>query len=403
MPYENSLALLIDTSRRSRVPAQALKADAPAAEFLRSAYPFTREMGEKTVRDLLSPAPDTLYRFQSDGVFQARYLLLPDGRILFFGPYLSAPVSSGVLSALSEARGLSARGRRYLSEFCAATPILSEDSPLFTLLDSFCEQVFGKTAYAILDIDDAYRPPQTPLSPTGDVSEVAEDVLLNMQTLERRYAFENELMEAVTLGQLQKERLLTPVFASGFFERRVADPLRNAKNYYVIMNTLLRKAAERGGVHPVDLDAASSAFAREIEEQSTLESAGDLMRRMFRKYCRLVRKKTIQQYSRLVQQTVLIISADLSAHLSLSALAESQGVSAPYLSSVFRRETGKTVSEYVRAKRMEQAAHLLATTNMQVQAVALECGILDLQYFSKLFRREWGASPKEYRAAAKQR
>jgi AraC-like DNA-binding protein len=68
-----------------------------------------------------------------------------------------------------------------------------------------------------------------------------------------------------------------------------------------------------------------------------------------------------------------------------------------YFSTVFKRETGKTVSEYIREKRMEHAAHLLVSTTLQIQTVALHCGILDVQYFSKLFKRHTGKTPKEYR------
>ena len=46
---------------------------------------------------------------------------------------------------------------------------------------------------------------------------------------------------------------------------------------------------------------------------------------------------------------------------------------------------------------MKRAAHLLRTTDMQIQSIAAACGILDVQYFSKLFRREYGVSPKQFK------
>ena len=92
-----------------------------------------------------------------------------------------------------------------------------------------------------------------------------------------------------------------------------------------------------------------------------------------------------------------MIDTDLSADLSLSALAEHQGISLGYLSTVFKKETGKTISEYVREKRINHAIHLLGTTHLQVQTVALHCGIMDVQYFSKIFKKQTGKTPKEYR------
>ena len=127
------------------------------------------------------------------------------------------------------------------------------------------------------------------------------------------------------------------------------------------------------------------------------------MRDMFSSYCRLVRKHSQQSYSLPVRQTMLIIDSDLSSDLSPSELAKSQNISLGYLCSVFKRETGKTLSEYIREKRMQMASHLLATTQLQIQSVAAKCGIMDVQYFSKMFKAATGTTPKEYREMQKRK
>ena len=166
------------------------------------------------------------------------------------------------------------------------------------------------------------------------------------------------------------------------------------------MNTLLRKAAENGGVHPVHLDSTSSDFAKKIELASDARACMALMREMFSAYCRLVYKHSIRRYSPIVQKTVLLVDSDISAELSLKTLAQKQGISPGYLATIFKKETGKTVSEYIRDKRIDHAKHLLRTTHLQIQTVALHCGIMDVQYFSKIFKRKTGKNPKEYRDTA---
>ena len=111
-----------------------------------------------------------------------------------------------------------------------------------------------------------------------------------MRAMERRYAFENEMIRAVEQGQLHVQSRLLSAFSQDFLEKRAADPLRNAQNYAIIMNTLLRKAAERGGVHPVYLDRLSSAFALRIEALSTLQDNASLMQEMFREITTLGNK-----------------------------------------------------------------------------------------------------------------
>ena len=98
---------------------------------------------------------------------------------------------------------------------------------------------------------------------------------------------------------------------------------------------------------------------------------------------------------------ILAVDSDLTADLSLSAHAEALGVNASYLSALFRRETGQTLSDYVARARAEQAVFLLNTTRMQVQSIAQHCGIQDVNYFTRLFKRVMGKTPTEYRQQAR--
>jgi YesN/AraC family two-component response regulator len=163
------------------------------------------------------------------------------------------------------------------------------------------------------------------------------------------------------------------------------------------MNTLLRKAAEQGGVHPLYIDSVSSDFARRIELIGSTTAASKMMDEMLTSYCRLVKKHALAQYSAPVRKTLACIDADLTGDLSLSALAEMQNISPGYLSTLFKKEMGQTLTDYVNSRRMEQAARMLRSGTLQVQTVALHCGIMDVQYFSKIFKKQMGKTPKEYR------
>lgn len=404
MFYKNELAFLCDTFKKSRVRAFYATKSEFEAQVKRSFNDTLYSGGELLLANAVRHFPrdvseGTMYRLTDGFGFSYIYLLLPacaEETLLLVGPYLSAlPMPERILE-IGEQNGISPKNQRYLEEYYATTPVLGEGDRLFLMLDAFCERIWKSPSFAIVDLNAHREGPASPLHDTAHLPAL-DDVLVSMKTMETRYAFENELTRAVERGQIQAEKQLLTAFSDKMFEKRVADPLRNAKNYCIIMNTLLRKAAERGGVHPVYVDKTSSAFALKIEQMASLSENGALMREMFRVYCRLVRKHTMKPYSLLVQKTILLIDSDLSADLSPSSLADAQGISLGYLSTVFKRETGKTVSEYIREKRMEHAAHLLGSTTLQIQTVALHCGILDVQYFSKLFKRHTGKTPKEYR------
>lgn len=344
--------------------------------------------------------PKTLYKTTNRFSLCYNYLSMTvEGMptILLVGPYLSAPLSSADILEIAEKNKIPVASLKYVNEFYAGIPVVAPGDHLFAFLNTFCEHLWNTSSFAVIDLAESSDSQLLPITGESDRQDDFDSLLLNMKLMEKRYRFENEMMEAVTQGQSHKESQLFSALSENHFEKRVSDPLRNAKNYSIIMNTLLRKAAEKGGVHPMYLDSLSSSFAAKIEELPSLNDHAELMLEMFRSYCRLVRKHTMQGLSPIVRKAVLMIDADLSANLSLATLAEAQNVSSGYLATVFKKETDKTVSEYIREKRVKHAKYLLTATNLQIQTIALHCGIMDVQYFTKIFKKETGKTPKEYR------
>ena len=86
-----------------------------------------------------------------------------------------------------------------------------------------------------------------------------------------------------------------------------------------------------------------------------------------------------------------------TADLSLKTQAQLLNVNSSYLSTLFKKETGTTLTEYVNRKRIEHALLLLNSTDMQIQMIAQYCGIHDVNYFTKTFKKVVGHTPKEYR------
>ena len=222
-----------------------------------------------------------------------------------------------------------------------------------------------------------------------------------LRQIEERYETEERLMNEIAHGHVAQASEILSAFNNDIVEQRTEVPLRNFKNYLIILNTLSRKAVQQGGVHPLYIDRISSTFARKIETVESFEEGQKLVAEITRKYCLLVRNHAMKGYSPLVRKVILAIDSDLMADLSLSAHAEALGVNASYLSALFRRETGQTLSDYVARARAEQAVFLLNTKRMQVQSIAQHCGIQDVNYFTRLFKRVMGKTPTEYRQQAR--
>jgi len=221
-----------------------------------------------------------------------------------------------------------------------------------------------------------------------------------VKKIERAYQAENQFLEAVAQGRIHRAGMMLSNFSRDALEKRTA-PLRNIKNYSIILNTLMRKAVETGGVHPVHIDRLSSEFALSIENTSSPEEFMELWQEMARKYCLLVRSHNSTNYSQLVQHIIARVDFDLSADLSLKSHAEALNVNASYLSSLFKKETGSTLTDYVNRKRVEHAIYLLSTTDLPISVIGQRCGIQDDNYFTKIFRKYTTMSPRQYRLQLK--
>ena len=403
MFYEAELTFLRKTLRKCHINSVVADLTVPLNQYknLIMYNPLTDLVDtEKTLGDILpKPEPGVIYRVTAPLQCYYLFLFLPEDElnaVFAIGPYLTALPTKQEIMEYAERSGLQATDYKSLEDYYASVPILPQTSHLFTMLETFGERLWGIEKFIFEDITP---PPQgiQGLLPKKSSSSDEKDVLWSMRSMELRYSYENELMDAVTKGQSYKADMLLSSFSNISFEQRLSDPVRNIKNYCVIMNTLLRKAAEKGGVHPVYLDSASSVFAAKIEQFSSLNDVQPLMYEMFRSYCRLVRKHSMKDYSPPIQKAITYIDTDLTSNLSLSTISQALNISSSYLSTLFKKETGQTLTDYICQRRVNHAKHLLETTRLQVQTVAQHCGIMDVQYFSKIFKRITGKTPKEYR------
>lgn len=404
MFYERELDFLIRIFNKCNMPVFVIDPSLPLAE---SMPPLVKKLHLKetdsvTFHDVIKRPirENTLYKMKDMLGFSSLFLALPgySGRKLFFaGPYITDKITDEQVLERAEQLGFDAGGAQRLREYFSSIIVLPEDSRLFASLETFCDMIWGDEGFSHVNVSSIEEITFSSFTMMKDPDEIT-DPQREMIQLEKRYAMENQFMEAVTRGQTYKIDRFSKFFTAAAFDQRLPDSLRNAKNYMIIMNTLLRKAAEKGGVHPVYLDSISSQYAKKIESCNTLTVIGSLMKNMFTDYCVLVNKHSTSRYSKLVRSSIIYIDSDLTADLSLKNMAKLNGVSASYLSTCFKQETGINYADYVNRTRIRQAKHLLKTTRLQIQTVAQHCGFVDIQYFFKVFKKYTGKTPRQYRA-----
>ena len=91
------------------------------------------------------------------------------------------------------------------------------------------------------------------------------------------------------------------------------------------------------------------------------------------------------------------IQEHLSEKMSLSEIADYVELSEIHTSRLFKKEMDMRLTEYINTRRIEKAKELLAATDVKIKEVAEKVGIADQLYFTKVFKKETGLSPREFR------
>lgn len=343
---------------------------------------------------------NTVYKVNDEFFCSYIFLRLPGtqaGTVLAIGPYTEIELSHSQILKTAKKSGIDPGWLPSLEMYYSSVLYIPDDQLLRTVLQVLGEEIWGINNFkhktlekgTLKDYDSLFSP---------FISDSKNNYDFNVKIIETRYINENRLIEAVQQGRTHQVETMLSGFTPASVEHRAAEPTRNAKNYLIILNTLMRKAVEQSGVHPLHIDRLSSEIARKIENITSWSQIQPLCKKMADKYCGLVNSHSVKGYSSLIQKVIALIDFDLTADLSLKTTAQTIGVNSSYLSSLFKKETGQTLTDFVNTKRVEHAKFLLVSTDLPVSVIGQHCGIPDNNYFTKIFKKHTDKTPKEYRS-----
>ncbi len=187
--------------------------------------------------------------------------------------------------------------------------------------------------------------------------------------------------------------------------RLASDDIRNMKNLGIVVITLASRAAMRGGLHPEISYSLSDAFSLEIERLNTVEDITRLIRNAEMEYTLLVhelaKKSRVQSsvsyahpYVNKIKEFIL---KNLHRDVQIGEIAEILSVSPNYLSTLFRKNTGKTIQAYMTEEKMKYAEQLLLYSERTISDISSSLGYSSQSYFGKVFKSFSGYAPSEYK------
>lgn len=402
MNYQNELDFLLSFLKNYYIPVRicSISEDLTSVDFkLREKINFSEDYN--IIRNFIENdlQPDCIYKV-TDEFFCNYYMLqLPEFEepsILLIGPYIKQMPTRQIVENM-EKNNISPQLYKIILDFFYTLTVISDDSFLQIILETFGEKIWkNRVAFVFKELNNSMQEIFQDVDWPTKFSEQGERIL-DFQAIETYSARENELIRAVSQGLNEKADAILSSLIPNHSGQMNIDFLSQLKLQMISLNTLLRKAGELNEVDIKHLARLSSVYIQKLEQATSPDSCISLMHEMVHKYCLTIHNYSMKEYSKLVQDVIKLTDSDPAEDLSLRNLAKQLNVNPSYLSNLFRKETGKTLTEYVNQKRIQHAIFLLNTTTLQIQTIAQYCGINDVNYFIKLFKKYVHKSPTSYR------
>ena len=260
----------------------------------------------------------------------------------------------------------------------------------------------GRMVHSVLAIHSAYKDAVNALhfkfyTGKGSIINIS-DIRPNLEKPEYPdlYEEQNQLVHLIRAGNVQEtEQALQNLFA-GFRsdQRYTIEYIQRIgiELIYVVSRALYEIGEDIGaiaGKRPAILDTLyKTEHLFELQQQ-----LNDFMLSIANDFA----KKYAQKNGKTIRDIKNIIETQYMEELSVNKIAEAVYLSPNYMSLVFKRETGETISDYLTRKRMDVAKELLQKTDSKILDIANMVGFQDASYFSKVFKKHTGVHPQKYR------
>ena len=347
-----------------------------------------------TKRESSAPdAPDKPMT-ESDGSISNMGIVTTDNTYLVAGPVLKEPCTLADIQKIMFKNKLPDMLYKDLSAFYAKLPVPPNTKTLEATLLVIAENLFSEK----YDLQEPLGFSSITFDSSSAFRRLNQEPSLAISSIEERYELENQFLDMISTGNYNAAARLYAKLNNYRITPRNPNSILNRKNLLIILNTLCRKAVERGNVHPVYIDELSTRLAIQINEAETDTELDQIEGEMIHKYCLLVRNHSMKNYSQLTQRCITYIDFHYAEPLSLSFFADLCHVTKSYLSTLFKKETDTNITDYIHSVRIRHALVLLNSTALPIHAIAASCGYSDINYFIKIFKRLNGNSPKQYRS-----
>ncbi|WP_084245050.1 AraC family transcriptional regulator [Planomicrobium okeanokoites] len=228
----------------------------------------------------------------------------------------------------------------------------------------------------------------------------------NLEILERRqnnqlhhdFLAEKRLFQFIKEGRkdsLNGFQIVTNEGIYGTLSRK--SYLRNYKNLAISGITIATRASMEGGLYSEVAYTLSDYYIQQIEEKKSVEEIKNLLMKAFNDFADRVSNVNREHYSKSISYCLNFILVHIYEPITLDQIAKLVDLHPNYLSTLFKKEIGITFSEYLQKVKIDEAKQLLSLTNQTISEVCFSLHFVDQSYFTKVFKKQTGITPHQYR------
>ncbi len=208
---------------------------------------------------------------------------------------------------------------------------------------------------------------------------------------------ENEIFREIRLSHKESSRKLLHKLAVKFFTHSKGK-IEIIKGLSIEFISLLTRFATECGTKFEESIRYSFKRLNELEQADTVEKAILWLLTTGDAYIDLLTAKEADPLETTVNQAISFIQENYtSVELSLKVIANQCGISPSYLSRIFKNKKGYTITEQINRTRIEEAKRILQGSDITVEETAKQVGFGDRSYFCKVFKKQVGLSPSDYK------
>ena len=207
---------------------------------------------------------------------------------------------------------------------------------------------------------------------------------------------EKELITKVRTGNIPEAKgILNELLGYVLFAE--GGSLDVMKSRALELGTLLSRASIENGGTPDEILNTNTQFIHKISNCNSSEDLCYRLQEIVETFANSAFGKTTSKNKDVIAKAISIIAQSYAEDITLDYVAQQVHLNSAYFSTLFKKETGHSFKEYLNMTRIEESKRLLTTSNYSIVDIAIAVGFEDQSYFSKVFKKYTGITPKQFR------